>query len=523
MSSWHDVWDPLPYHLKEKAVESAKFVWREIGGVVVTKLSRQSHLVRLAYIPKADGTPEAIAVHLLEPQSTGQQADTIRYRIDVINNCVEVLDGSPVESVLLSEEYRGLLQEVEAWVREIPVRENAKKEMDTRIENERAIRAIRQLKERLEQKEKQEIQKKDPRASYEQRLPELSGRKRKRPEEHPQGHCPTCFGRLLPCSLCGIVSCPQSGCPGQGTDLLTRLSPQSLVCFSCRTAGNWKDRPAAQCPDCKATKPNKYLFWCEGTVKGQRPAHKPKVIGCMLCGALNGTDGDLCSNVNCKMRQSIPFSRACKDCLQYGRTCTSHPDEWYCSFCKDAGIPTCPTCGEKQLCSMSYRARCRCGQIESCFDCLGLDEDGAQQGLDDFHDRLSDDEEEEDEDPVTVNGKPAVRFTTSGCHNHRDTWDTRFCAKCIKKLDVRDCDGCRNAFCKPCRVNRTCDKHGLIEVCKSCNGSENCKRCTKRYREMHPEEELQTGTLVADPRSNHDEGYLETGVPPTDIMNLMEF
>ncbi|KZT24990.1 hypothetical protein NEOLEDRAFT_382450 [Neolentinus lepideus HHB14362 ss-1] len=208
----------------------------------------------------------------------------------------------------------------------------------------------------------------------------------------------------------------------------------------------------------------------------------------------------MCENNYCKSnRYAFPLQRFCEECVQYGSECPDHPEEWYCSFCKDTQ-PICPTCRKRQLCNLDYRTRCRCGRIESCYNCLGFDDNTITRDLKNYRVREYDEDDKdngysEDDDVLeTVDGHPAVRFAMSGCDGHGNGWYRRFCARCIEGMNVKDCDGCRNAFCKLCRSSRTCGKHGPIQVCKSCYGNDNCKRCSKRYRVKYAQEELEAGT-----------------------------
>ncbi|KZT24991.1 hypothetical protein NEOLEDRAFT_382391 [Neolentinus lepideus HHB14362 ss-1] len=211
--------------------------------------------------------PEAIALTLLEAPSLDEPANYAKYSVDIIRSYVSLCQpDSSIESVPLSEDCRNLLRDVEAWVREIPQREDAKKETEVKFEVERQARVQRQR----ELEEEHQKQDKDAQISYKQRLLKLTGFKCKCPEDDGfTGLCPTCRTVLAHCSMCAIVSCPRSGCPGQGTDQLERPPLHfDLVCFSCRTTGSWKDRPMGQCPTCEVFHASKYLIWCQGAVKG---------------------------------------------------------------------------------------------------------------------------------------------------------------------------------------------------------------------------------------------------------------
>jgi hypothetical protein len=217
MASWKSLDTELPLALKEHVAFVAKRVWRDVGNKVVLQLDHWHHLARASYIPPLPRgtTPQALIVNCVEGEKDRPAQNTV-YTVDVFRRRVKIKDGTDRDYAPVPADCADALNALEAWVREMPAREEA-----ARQEAAARRQAVLQAQEEASRKRKRETD--EAMEDYTDRLRHFlalappddiiylaqEGVDIEELITDPQvrGRCPFCKHKLGSCRKCKVLSC----------------------------------------------------------------------------------------------------------------------------------------------------------------------------------------------------------------------------------------------------------------------------------------------------------------------------
>jgi hypothetical protein len=493
MASWKSLDTELPLALKEQVAFVAKRVWRDVGNKVVLQLDHWHHLARVSYIPPPPrGTaPQALIVNCVEGEADRPAQNTV-YTVDVFSRRVKIKDGTDRDYAPVPADCADALNALEAWVREMPAREEA-----ARQEAAARRQAVLQAQEEASRKRKRETD--EAMEDYTDRLrhslaltppddlmyfaEEGIDIEELITDPHVRGRCPFFKNKLGTCRKCKVLSCLFEECLGQGYDRLAQCVKHAneVYCAECRGDTDdsdgepgetrWDERPLVACLVCKSFRCPAAMIICDGVDEsGEKlvTKHAPRIICCPPCSRRKdvGPDDDdpddsgprdigrTCSSPDCPKRahsSTFPGGRThYSECVAAtGAACPRHEDSWFCGFCADKRN-ACPSCGLK-ACAEDEHARCaHCGKMDSCLACR----DGANGAA------------------ATIE---LVTFGDARCDGCKSSYSV--CGACAPK--DKSCAKCDDDICPGCRIEEKRPACKVaVHVCERCsNDLDDCSGC----------------------------------------------